>query len=337
MPRGRSPKMAGHGSRRPAGRDLGVFGIAVAISRQDYVGHRLARQPLVEQQRQDRVVERESWSARPGPASASSRCSGITRRQQLALLVQQPLLLVFGIVAALGLEFGQLGILLEQQGMDPRQVRPDLEVAQVALAEPREAPARPNRSQADATCKARGSVDAAGSSSPGLAMKKLSRRYEASSSLRPSAGSREDRGACRWPPLDVRLELGQQAGHQVDRARELGDFLQVKGHSQVIFGPMQPHPGHGVFTGDVVRVIRLVLVPHECEGNRCHHSPFSSVVNTLTVPRHMRAEVRRDVSSRRRVTTRCRSPRNCRTWGDPGTARTRKVVRLWSYARNIRK
>ena len=64
--------------------------------------------------------------------------------QQLALLVQQPLLLVLGVVPALGLEFGQLGVLLEEQGVDPRQVRPDLEVAQVASAEPMQAPARPS-------------------------------------------------------------------------------------------------------------------------------------------------------------------------------------------------
>ncbi len=75
-------------------------------------------------------------------------------------------------------------------------------------------------------------------------------------------------------PFDVGLELGQQAGHQVDRAREFGNFLEVKRHSQVIFGRMQPHPRHRVFAGDIIRVIRLMLVPEQRQGNRCHHSPF---------------------------------------------------------------
>ena len=56
--------------------------------------------------------------------------------QQLALLVQQPLLLFLGVVPSLGLEFGELRVFLEEQRVDPGQVRPDLKVAQVARAKP---------------------------------------------------------------------------------------------------------------------------------------------------------------------------------------------------------
>ena len=75
-------------------------------------------------------------------------------------------------------------------------------------------------------------------------------------------------------PLDVGLELRQQARHQVDRAAELGDFFQVQRHPQVILGAVQPDPGHGVFARDVVGVVRLMLVPEKRERNRLHQSPL---------------------------------------------------------------
>ena len=42
--------------------------------------------------------------------------------------------------------------------------------------------------------------------------------------------------------VDIGLDLGQKAGYQVDRARELRHFLQVERHPQVIFGRVQPAP-----------------------------------------------------------------------------------------------
>ena len=35
---------------------------------------------------------------------------------------------------------------------------------------------------------------------------------------------------------------------------------------------MQPNPGHGVLAADVVGVIRLVLMPHEGQGDYAHHA-----------------------------------------------------------------
>ena len=143
--RAEPPDVALHG---PADVDLGVVGIALAIARQGHVGHGLAGELLVQQQGQDRVIvgRRRQLDL---PALGQLPVQGDDLGEQLALLVEQPLLLVLGVVAALGLELGELGVLLEEQGMDPRQVRPDLEVAQVARAEPRRAPLRRGRPRYD--------------------------------------------------------------------------------------------------------------------------------------------------------------------------------------------
>jgi len=69
------------------------------------------------------------------------------------------------------------------------------------------------------------------------------------------------------PFLGVGQELHQQARHEVDRAVHLGELLQMGGHSPVVLDPVHAYPGHQRLTGDVVRVIRLMLVPVECEIN----------------------------------------------------------------------
>ena len=51
------------------------------------------------------------------------------------MLVEQPVLVVFGEVPALVAQLAQAVVLLEGQRMDPGQVEPDLQIAQVALAE----------------------------------------------------------------------------------------------------------------------------------------------------------------------------------------------------------
>ena len=56
--------------------------------------------------------------------------------QQRALLVQEPGFFDFGIIPPLCQKLRQLRVLLEEQGMEPGQVRPDLKVTEVALPEP---------------------------------------------------------------------------------------------------------------------------------------------------------------------------------------------------------
>ena len=74
-------------------------------------------------------------------------------------------------------------------------------------------------------------------------------------------------GTARQPQMSIRrtanisLDLGQQAGNQVDRALKLGHLLKVQRHAQVILGCMETNPGHRVIPGHVVGVIRLMLMP----------------------------------------------------------------------------
>ncbi len=115
--------------------DQGVLGVAAAVTRQGHVGHRLARRRLVEQQRKDRVVV-----GRRGQLDLTASGQLAMERDhpghQRALLVQKPLLLILGVVPPFRFELGELGVFLEEQGMDPGEVGPDLKVAEIASAEP---------------------------------------------------------------------------------------------------------------------------------------------------------------------------------------------------------
>ena len=176
-----------------------ILGVTAAVGRQRHVGHRLAGQRLVEEQGEDRVIV-----GRRGQLDLAARGQLAMQRdhprQQLALFVQEPLLLLLGVVPAFGLELGQLGVLLEEQGMDPRQVRPDLEVAEVARAEPARAPAWPSCSTTTASGTARGSGRCGRIIVSGKAMKKLS-RIVAGVVVVQAVGrpARERRDGCRWP------------------------------------------------------------------------------------------------------------------------------------------
>ncbi|MEZ6066328.1 MAG: hypothetical protein R3B90_11625 [Planctomycetaceae bacterium] len=70
--------------------------------------------------------------------------------------------------------------------------------------------------------------------------------------------------------IHVTLNLHQQAGHEVDRATKLGHLGDVHRHPDVVFGAVQTDPGHQRFASDVIRVVRLVLMPEEGQRNRVH-------------------------------------------------------------------
>ena len=70
--------------------------------------------------------------------------------------------------------------------------------------------------------------------------------------------------------IHIPLNLHEQAGDQIDRAVELGDFLQVQGHPDVVFGRVEPHPRHQDFPGQVIGVVRLMLVPEDRERDGAH-------------------------------------------------------------------
>ena len=59
------------------------------------------------------------------------------RAQDGFLLVEQPRLFPLGVAATLCAKFAQLRVLIEDQLVDPGQVAPDLQVAQVAGRKPR--------------------------------------------------------------------------------------------------------------------------------------------------------------------------------------------------------
>ena len=112
----------------------GVLGVAAGVARQLDVGHRLAGQLLVEQQRQDRVVNTASWSARPGRSRPAGGAAAGPARRISRCLSSRAALVVLGEVAALVAQAAQAVVALEGQRVDPGQVEPDLQVAQVALA-----------------------------------------------------------------------------------------------------------------------------------------------------------------------------------------------------------
>ena len=153
--------MAFHG---PANLKLGVVGIAFAIAGQGDVGHGLAGQLLVQQQGEYGVIVRGRGQL-DLPALGQRPVQGDHSCNELELLIEQPLLLVLGVMAALGLELGELGVLLEQQRMEPCQVRPDLKVAEVSRTEPGEGGFRGSRPRGAEHDRARDTARGGGSSS----------------------------------------------------------------------------------------------------------------------------------------------------------------------------
>ena len=119
---------------RPADVHRGVFGVAAGVARQLALGHRLAGQLLVEQERQDRVE-----IGRRGQFDLARLGEPAVQRQDLPqdlqVLVEHALLFRLREVAALGEQFAQGRILLEGERVDPGEVEPDLQVPEVAFAE----------------------------------------------------------------------------------------------------------------------------------------------------------------------------------------------------------
>src|SRR5262249_28868621 len=100
-------------------------------------------------------------------------------------------------------------------------------------------------------------------------------------------------------------------GHQVDGAAHLGDLEQVQGHAVVVLDAVEADPRHGVVPGDVVGVVRLVLMPEESERD---HGVYQMVL----------AGGAGEAGAERRV--------HCSTamvWKDPSHCLTRGVLTLF--------
>src|SRR5262245_27925152 len=115
----------------------GVIWVSPAIVGKGDVGHRLSGGCFLEQEREDWVIKRRRRELDLPPRS-ELLVQGNNPANELTLLGQEPLLLVLGIMTSPGLEVRQFAVLLEQQRVDPRQVRPYLKVAKIARAKPRQ-------------------------------------------------------------------------------------------------------------------------------------------------------------------------------------------------------
>ncbi len=110
--------------------DGGVFGIAAAVARQLDVGHRLARQLFVEQKRQDGMEVRRGRQLNL-PALSEPAVQRQHLAQDFEVLVQERRLLFLREFFALVAQAAQQVVALEGERVDPGEVEPDLQVAQV--------------------------------------------------------------------------------------------------------------------------------------------------------------------------------------------------------------
>ena len=165
MPRGRASRTARCGSRPRGGRGSRRLPGNPRGSRAELTSGMASRASFLSSSKgQDRVVIGRGRQL-DLPALGQRAMQRDDLAQQRALLVEQPLLLFLGVMPPLGLELGELRVLLEEQGVDPGQVRPDLKVAEVASRGTARAPGRPDRPRTPASCTARDTGDAGGSSS----------------------------------------------------------------------------------------------------------------------------------------------------------------------------
>ena len=243
-----------------------VLGVRFEVLWQSTLGHGLPSRPLVPQQRQDGMEER-----RRRQFDLSTLREFTVQRdhplEQSHLLVEQESFFHLGEVAPLVSQLAQFGILLEDERMNPREIVPDLQVANVLRREPR------------------GRL--LGRVMPALLLQFLIARVRMNHPRRAHEELFEQvlrvvfAQPVRWHPrhfqmpvaqplLGVPLQLQQQTRDEVDRAAELGHLLEVQRHPDVILCAVQTDPRHQRFAADVVGVVRLVLVPDEREGNGVH-------------------------------------------------------------------
>ena len=76
------------------------------------------------------------------------------------------------------------------------------------------------------------------------------------------------------PLVGVPLNLQKQARHQIDRAAHFGKFEKVQRHAVIVFDAVQADPRHGILTGYIVRVVRLMLMPENHDAQNRHGPVF---------------------------------------------------------------
>ena len=197
------------------------------------------------------------------PRSINSRCSGTIWRRISICLSSSHCLSFFAPATSLFAELGQLAVFFEHQRMEPRQVAPALQIDDVLLAEPL---ARPlNWIDLPATLLEQ-LVVAPVRPDHLVRMDHEEVVQEVVRVVFRQAVGRQAGNAqvgVLVAVIGVGRQLRQQTGHEVDRGVHLGHFAEQHRHSPVVLGSVQPDPRHGVFTGNVVGIVRLMLVPEK--------------------------------------------------------------------------
>ena len=180
-------------------------------------------------------------------------------------------------------EQAQVRVAFDDERMDPGEIEPDLQIAQIVLLEAPQGFA--GRVLAGGPPQVKLLVAGEGGDHVmRIGHEEVVEQIEAIR-LGQIVGrdSRDLQGPIGRPAIGIGLNLHQQARHQVDGAVHGREFEQVQGHADIIFDAVQPNPGHGVLTADVVGIIGLVLVPVKGNGKVGHQISLagrrSEVVN----------------------------------------------------------
>ena len=197
--------------------------------------------------------------------------------QNFQLLVEQPVLLVFGPVLSLFTKFPQLRVLFKHQFVNPGEVAPHLQIAQISFGKSRQR--RFDRIDPEPSLQIHFVITTVGTNHI------LHARHEEVVQHIVDIGFAESVGgiprnvempvaACL---ISILLQLQQQAGNEIDGAVKLGHLLEMQRHAVVILGSVQADPGHQRLAADVVRIIRLVLMPQKSKCHRLHYECLDSI------------------------------------------------------------
>ncbi len=255
-------------SHGPPQVNLRVFAVRVEMLGKRTAGHRLPGAPLVPQQRQDRVVEggRGEFDL---PARGELLVNRNHALQDFLLLVEEPGLFAFGVAAALRAELAQFAVLIEGQLVNPGEVAPHLQVANVAGRKAGNGVF--DRIAAESALQVQLVIPLVRADhAVDVGQEEIVEQVQDVGLAHSVGGKPRDVEMPIGAPFAVRLQLQQQAGDEVDRAAELGHLLEVQRHAVVVLGRVHAHPGHQRFAADVVRIVRLVLVPEKGNGHWVH-------------------------------------------------------------------
>ena len=212
-----------------------------------------ARRVDVAYQRQDRmVVRRESKLGLPAVGELAVFRDHAPDALELCL-EEDPLVLLVE-VPVFALELGEAPVVLDPDGIAPRQVEPHLEVADIGGRVLRVGRARGqlqvSRRLLDAQCPRRLTHPA--KDEVALLGREITR----------SALAQVEEEIDRLL-LAVVLDLGQQRWNEVEGRPHVGVAVEQRRHLVIVLGRAQPHPRQEVSAREVVLVVRLVHVPDE--------------------------------------------------------------------------